>query len=392
LKEKLIIKNFGPIKNVELELGRFNVLIGEQATGKSTVAKVLAVCRYFSYIINGYNLSDPFLDGLLFWRLSNAVKLDTYIYYQCLDYSLTAERTGYNSFPAFSSILKPISAEFKYLLSELDSVGKRPTQAKDYNFSTEGWRIPTSFFLNDVARIMNNPFYLPTERGLQSIFSLGKNPDISDSLFSQLAKIRGITDNWFNNNNNDTAIEPLDITYRIENGVGKVRKNTEDNFSILSNAASGYQSAVPIVLSLKYYSEIKNKQKTFLIEEPELNLFPEAQNKLMQYLADKTINYNNQLLLTTHSPYILTSLNNLMYAYQVGQEHAEEVNKIIDKKYWVNPNDVSAYRLMTDGTAKNILDDELKQIDAGELDGISRSINDIWDKIANIEYSTSHEH
>ncbi len=42
MKEKLIIKNFGPIESVELKLGRFNVLIGENSTGKSTVAKVLA--------------------------------------------------------------------------------------------------------------------------------------------------------------------------------------------------------------------------------------------------------------------------------------------------------------------------------------------------------------
>ena len=52
MKEKLIIKNFGPIKSVDLDLGKITVLIGEQATGKSTVAKVLSICRYFSYIID----------------------------------------------------------------------------------------------------------------------------------------------------------------------------------------------------------------------------------------------------------------------------------------------------------------------------------------------------
>ncbi|MEO7801731.1 MAG: AAA family ATPase, partial [Ginsengibacter sp.] len=41
MKEKLIIKNFGPIKSVEIELRMFNVLIGDQGTGKSTIAKVL---------------------------------------------------------------------------------------------------------------------------------------------------------------------------------------------------------------------------------------------------------------------------------------------------------------------------------------------------------------
>ena len=40
LEEKLIIRNFGPISGVELNLRRVNVLIGDPGTGKSTVAKV----------------------------------------------------------------------------------------------------------------------------------------------------------------------------------------------------------------------------------------------------------------------------------------------------------------------------------------------------------------
>ncbi len=111
----------------------------------------------------------------------------------------------------------------------------------------------------------------------------------------------------------------------------------------------------------------------------------------MQYLVDKTLNYQNRILLTTHSPYSLTAINNLIYAYNVGQNHAEEVKEIIDKKYWLDPADVSAYRLMEDGTAKNILDEEMKFIEAGELDEISRNLNEIFDRIANIEYNTVDE-
>ena len=43
MPEKLIIQNFGPIKHVELDLKKVNVLIGDQGTGKSTIAKVLAI-------------------------------------------------------------------------------------------------------------------------------------------------------------------------------------------------------------------------------------------------------------------------------------------------------------------------------------------------------------
>ena len=42
----LVIKNVGPIKNVDIELNRFNVVIGPQSSGKSTVAKILSACMW----------------------------------------------------------------------------------------------------------------------------------------------------------------------------------------------------------------------------------------------------------------------------------------------------------------------------------------------------------
>ena len=39
--QKIIIRNFGPIKECEIDLAQFIVLTGAQATGKSTVAKVV---------------------------------------------------------------------------------------------------------------------------------------------------------------------------------------------------------------------------------------------------------------------------------------------------------------------------------------------------------------
>lgn len=397
MKEKLIIKNFGPIKNVELELGRFNVMIGENSTAKSTVVKVLAVCRYFSYILGDEFSPNAFEDGLNLWGLAEFIQNDSYIRYECKHYSFIAKRglkkevdrneDGSINYEiekhTFSSTLASKSKEFENLLKELSDINPNKSESH-YNYFDIEWTIPTSFFLKDVAAVLDSPFYVPTERGLQSIFSLGKNSirNLSDSLFNQLAEL----DQMANEFKKETNIEPLDITYKNEKGY--IKKETDDKYYSLFNAASGYKSTIPVVLLVKSYSEIRKKRKTFIIEEPELNLFPIAQDKLMKYLVAKTMNYGNDILLATHSPYILTSLNNLMYAYYVGQNHPEEVKNLIDKSYWLNPSETCAYRLLKDGTAKDILDDELKLIEAGELDEISRSINEIFDGITNIEYST----
>ena len=41
---RLIIRNIGPIKNVDIELNKVNVFIGEQSSGKSTIAKIISFC------------------------------------------------------------------------------------------------------------------------------------------------------------------------------------------------------------------------------------------------------------------------------------------------------------------------------------------------------------
>ena len=80
-----------------------------------------------------------------------------------------------------------------------------------------------------------------------------------------------------------------------------------------------------------------------------------------------------------------------MYANEIGKEHEEAINAIVEKKYWLNPDDVSAYRLLADGTVRDIFDDELKQIDTGEIDEVSRELNRIWDRISDVRFSSVDE-
>lgn len=402
MKEKLIIRNFGPIKDVELELGRFNVLIGEQATGKSTVAKLLAVCRYFSYIVDTSYLTlltkeqqNTFLQGLESWGLGEFVNEDSHIFYQSHNYTLTVRskkvtrkfKISGKEVEAEQIQLNPTlentSKEFQGLLEELDRI--RPVMKNpDEDYAFLDWNAPTSFYQNDVARVMDNPFYLPAERGLQSIFSLGKNTiqNISDSLFNQLANLDRIARLF----KNETVIEPLEIIYKNVDGRGYIKKPNDSKFFSLFNAATGYQSTIPVVLVIKYYNDHKRKNKTLIVEEVELNLYPTAQRKTVQYLADEVMNYGNSVLLTTHSPYVLTSLNNLIYAYRLGQLHREKIEQIIERKYWLNESEVSVYKMLPDGTCENIFDNDEGLIKAEKIDDVSSELNKVFDQLMNVEF------
>lgn len=378
MQERLIIKNFGPIKSVDLNLGKITILIGEQASGKSTVAKLLALCRYFSFIVSEQSYTRENLMNE--WGLSEFMQEDTYWYYENEDYSFELIKNELASNlvnkSVYGTVLKEKSERFKTLIKEYSFI-----KGDEQIFSDP---IPSSFLFNYVKKIMDNPFYIPTERGLQSIFSLGKSSiqNLSDTLFNQFSLI----DNIYRKFNSETEIEPLDIYFVNQNGKSLIRKQNHNNYFSLSSGASGYQSTIPIVLAIKYYSTKEVRKRTFIIEEPEQNLFPTAQKSLMEFLVDSVNKYEHKLLITTHSPYILTSLENLMYAYKLGQnqELKEQVNDLISQNYWMKQDDVQVYYL--DKTeAIDLMDREYALIKKDKLDSVSEIINDVFDELLKIE-------
>ena len=71
------------------------------------------------------------------------------------------------------------------------------------------------------------------------------------------------------------------------------------------------------------------------------------------------VNYQpeNQLIITTHSPYILTVFNHLLFASRVVAKNPaaeEEVKEIVDKDYWLDPNEFSAYSLGNESFPEDI--------------------------------------
>lgn len=379
MKEKLIIRNFGPIKNVELELGKFNVLIGENATGKSTVAKILSACRYFSFIVGH---KSRFIEGLVtYWGFEyNFFKPNfTFISYECDNYLFE-----YNTEQVK---LTSKTESFSKLLKDLDDLNLNYRLTKDT--SDKYWNIPHSFFRNQQLKdLMDNPLYIPAERGLVSVFALGQKTveNLSESLYDELDKLTNTISKKFTSR---IWLPLINTTYVNINGVGYIGIDNDSNSIRVSSSATGFQSSVPILLALEYY---RNISKTFVIEEVELNLFPTIQKRLVENLLE---HFNNgkgyKYFLTTHSPYILTSLNNFMYAYQVGKDHKEEINKVIDEKYWLNPDEVSAYLLRYDDEVKgvvqeDILDREEGMIFAEKIDGVSRTLNEKFDSLIDINF------
>lgn len=371
MSEKLVIKNFGPIKDVELELGRFNVLIGEQATGKSTVAKLLIAIQNTAFR-DLFDIPEDISnrETQLFFGHANLVGIENYF--------------SNNTEISYSNHL--FSFNYKNQTANIEKQREFTIQEKTfYDFN-----------------------YIPAERILI--------PTIADSLFALIETQTSLPKLFLRFGDKFIKARKNKKTFDYKNIIGITYTHKENkDIIILPNgkevpileSSSGFQACVTLLTvfdsivsyystaNSSYQSVLKTVTKFLVIEEPELNCFPKTQYKLIKYLIENItkwdideIQYKNQLLLTTHSPYILTSLNNLMYAYKIGQTHKEEANKIIEEKYWVNPDDVSAYQLLSDGTCKNILDRDESLIEADKIDEVSRTINKEFDELMNIEFVT----
>ena len=99
----------------------------------------------------------------------------------------------------------------------------------------------------------------------------------------------------------------------------------------------------------------KTNNSQFIIEEPEMNLFPETQRDLVYHLLNKCLEKEgNRLTITTHSPYILYALNNCMMAglvYDKMDEESKSRLKCGTSK--ISPSDVSIYEIQ-EGVVKQV--------------------------------------
>ena len=216
---------------------------------------------------------------------------------------------------------------------------------------------------------------------------------------SKLIYQRGLNDliqiciNESNSQGNYKLVETIEIAqnlinlilkgyYSYHNGTEKI--NFGKGKSTLINFASSGQQEVIWILSIILFLIIYNNKVFLVVEEPEAHLFPIAQKQIIDLIALLANQNDNQILLTTHSPYILSSFNNLLYAHSIGKNKLDAVAKVVDPHLWVNPDRLDAY-ILEDGTARTIVDREEELIQSAEIDRASNIIVDTFNQLFDLE-------
>ena len=112
----------------------------------------------------------------------------------------------------------------------------------------------------------------------------------------------------------------------------------------LYNASSSVKQLAPLLLYLRFRA---SKGDFLVIDEPEMNLHPESQAKLLEALSI-LVNLGVRILLTTHSPYIMAHLNNLVNGNHENPEILKRQSSSLylqDERAFLPIDKVSAYEM-----------------------------------------------
>jgi predicted ATPase len=110
------------------------------------------------------------------------------------------------------------------------------------------------------------------------------------------------------------------------------------------NASSSIKQLAPLLLYLRFRA---SKGDFLVIDEPEMNLHPESQAKLLESLAI-LVNLGVRILLTTHSPYVMAHLNNLVNGNHENHEILKRQSSSLylqDERAFLSIDKVSAYEM-----------------------------------------------
>ena len=409
--ERISVTDFWPIQHAEIEIKPFCILIGHTSSGKSTVAKLLDLfnSQEFYFIEPKDNLV-PFISLLKKYDIDFDFKEHTCIVYKKGEYTWTISKKGietdypftdianewYHGNVLFTKSHRPFRARIIKLLNLLNEDIRLPElQNFEHIEQFPDEKIRDNQYIQFYSRLMHTyvyneipSVYIPAERILMSVLSKAifsfyeKGINIPDCL-----KIFANKYSLAKDNQEQYKINFLNLEVHFDSTTNdKIRLENGEEIE-LTQASSGLQSIIPL---LSVFDLGLDTDTCTIIEEPELNLYTQVQKDLTEYLVKRTKEMKAKLFITTHSPYILSTVQNLLQAGNVAAESpekAEQVAKLVSPDKWIDYKDLTCQFFSSDGTSHNILDDEYHTIGINQMDDVSAELSEIYDSLLDIKYN-----
>jgi AAA ATPase-like protein len=174
----------------------------------------------------------------------------------------------------------------------------------------------------------------------------------------------------------------LKADYRHDQEGGKlyVRENV---FTKINYASSGQQEAIWILLSL-FLVTLERARAIIFVEEPEAHLFPTAQKDIVELIAFTHNSLGCDYLITTHSPYVLSAINNYVYAHNLGNSIGEAVTKVVPRDLWISARNLAGY-FVSEGRVQDLVARDLDMLKTELIDSASDQINAEFEALLELE-------
>ena len=393
MNERLIVKSFGPVKDLDIIFKKVTLFIGDQGTGKSCVAKLFSMFKWTEKVLSQkkYKLSYFEQYNRFKTKLCAYHRIESFIYE--------------NSYIKFEGNL--------------------------YDFLYENGNFSVTEKNRDIKGI-SKVMYVPAERSIVSVAEnksklLKELPDSSETFSDEFVNAKKFFQSGYN-----LPFEGLRFEYDSLNDAGWI--HGVDYKVRLINASSGIQSSLPMCIVSEYLSsKISDKEEIKLskeekdklekrvaeimqneefsdsikdmmirqlsdanrynqliniVEEPELNLFPRSQMEVLKSLIyNNASSDENMLVFTTHSPYSLAIINTMIMgakAYaNANEELRNQIESILPVKYQINDDNIAAYRLSSSDAiyCQSVINPNTGLVSKNELDSASDDIMRVFNSL-----------
>ena len=368
----LIVRNIGPLREVDINIESINLIIGLQSSGKSCVLKTACYCAWVEKRIElaqtakEYENGTKFIDDLLsYYKMQSYLSENSYIEYvtpylqfsydhknKKFSFKWKSQRWKYKRpkvsyIPSDRNLVAAIPAWSKLSLDYdnlLDFMGdwdiaRKQTQAKENILDLGMGYFYDAKTNSDQIRLKNGHIIRLTESssGVQSLVpliihleylnhDLYLNQEGLPQTFQSKEARKSLLSKLYNKVLREPSSSKDDFLVKSVDGVDFVFADS-DQVNSFKNLAHNY---------LDYdHNEI-------FLEEPEDNLFPTTQCQLVNWLLDSVMGAGRKdtLFIATHSPYILNQLlkrrpkgMNLYFTHPVSAEGMFDVKSLSEEEF-----------------------------------------------------------
>lgn len=395
----LVIRNIGPVKEVEIELKRFNFIIGPQSSGKSTVVKILSTCCWIEKEVtttmneNAIEDADSFVSLMEdFHKMIDYFDVDSEIDFETDVISISLKgkdfqiRLKNQELYRREKICYIPSERNAVTLPELQGFEFGQTNLRSFLFD---WYNAREFYGEenkmDILNLGVRYYYDPSEQkykdriehvnGKSYKIPLGSASSGLQSVVPLQIMMQYYTNQYFNTFAEKTSFDSDAKTRLIQSRV--VDKyvlsvvypgfDPKKRNELIKEQNDQIHEGNPEARRLleKYREELERLtvpvRTSFVVEEPEQNLYPFTQIELLEAIVMLCSDgRSHSCTITTHSPFILNYLNVLI----------ERFNKNISDQVKLNPEELGVYSVsegrLTDLMQQNAKTGE-KSVNAEDL-------------------------